>query len=424
MNATSLRPLRGNIVVPPDKSITHRALIFNALAEGRAILQNPLNAEDTQATIQVLRQLGTSIDWLDTDTIEIKGLAGKFNQPAQPLNFANSGTSVRMCMGLLAAQPFRVTYSGDDSLSKRPMARVLLPLQTMGIQQAKSTFLPITLIGNTQLHGIEYTLPMPSAQVKTAILLAAIQARGKTCVTLPAECRNHSEILLQQMGITLAIDQLTTQLYGPQRLTACSIAIPGDFSAAAFWIVAACIIPNSTLTIKNVGINPTRTALLDVLKQMGATIHIENSRSSGGETIADLHILAAPLSGVTINPAMIANLQDEIPILLIAAAFASGATEIRGAAELRVKESDRLQAMSEGLRACGIQTELYSDGILVRGGKVTTASIKSYGDHRIAMAFLIAGLCSQQLVAVDNIACIKTSYPNFINELERLRISS
>lgn len=413
--SNSLKTLQGTLQVPADKSISHRALIFNALAKGAAVIQNVLSADDIFATINVLQQLGVHIEWLDKSTLKIQGIGGQFHQPKQPLYFANSGTAARILLGALAASPIQVTLTGDASLSKRPMTRVLQPLQQMGLITQLESNLPITIKGNSNLQGIDYELPVPSAQVKTAILCAAIQATGSTKIIQTQHSRDHSERLLELMGAKITQNNLTLSVVGQQRLHATSLTIPGDFSSAAFWLVAACLTKDSDLKLTNVGINPSRIALLTILKQMGANILISNTQTISNELIADIQVSYSKLSGINVPKALIPNLQDEIPILLIAAAFAEGTTIIRGAAELRVKESDRLEAMYQGLTACGITSRIYSDGIDIQGGEMHSAEVDSFGDHRVAMAFIIAKNCSRQKIVVQNTECINTSYPNFLD---------
>ncbi len=417
-----LRPLQGTLTVPPDKSITHRALFFNALAHGQAVIENVLIAEDTQATMRVLEQLVVNMTWLDQKTLQLVGSAGQFIAPTKPLYCGNSGTTARLLCGLLARTSVKATITGDSSLSRRPMARVLKPLQNMGILGKATNELPLTIQGSTSLIGIHYSLPVASAQIKTAILLAGLQAQGQTVIIQPQISRDHSERLLESMGAMLKVDALVVSLTGPQALLATPVKIPGDFSAGAFWLVAACLIPNSCLILANIGINPTRIALLDVLIQMGANIQIENHRYYGSEPVADIRVSASSLVGIVVSEAVIPNLQDEIPILLIAAACAQGVTSIRGASELRVKESDRIQAMHQGLQRCGIQTEIYPDGITVYGGTFQAANIDSFGDHRIAMAFLMAGACSGKTIKVKDSDCINTSYPDFIESMQKFLV--
>jgi len=412
------QPLRGSISVPADKSITHRALIFNSLAQHEALIDNPLLAKDTLATINALRNLGVKIQ-INPQNSQILLKSKSFTQPLTAVNCGNSGTTARLLCGLLARSPLRVTLTGDDSLRNRPIQRVAYPLSLMGVYFDNQTTLPMTIAGTVNLKPINYHLSVASAQVKTALLLAALQASGTSYIHLTGACRDHSERLFELMGVELQVEQKTIKINGPQTIHSQSMVVPGDFSAAAFWIIAATLVPDSELLIKGVGVNPSRTGLLTVLNAMGADISFTNQRIVSNEPIADLIVKSANLIATEVTEELIANLQDEIPILLIAAAFAKGTTVIHGISELRVKESDRVTAMQQGLIACGIAVEVILDTIKVTGNLIQPANIKSFSDHRIAMAFIIAGGCSGVPMTVDNVNCIDVSYPNFLKATQR-----
>jgi len=417
--------LRGVMRVPGDKSISHRALIFNGLAEGEAFIEGLLDAEDVHATAACLRALGVSIEGA-----HIRGVNGKFSAPVAPLDCGNSGTTIRLLMGALAGQKFRSELTGDASLRARPMARVADPLATMGVQfEGHSSTPPIVIQGATP-SNIQYCSPVASAQVKTALMLAAIQGRGTLRYEEPACSRDHTERMFTAMGIEFertvtagGAHRLT--LKGPQTLQACSLEVPGDISSAAFFIVAATILPGSDLLIENVGINPTRTGVLDVLRRMGATIEETNRRTVSGEPVADLRVQSADLVATTIEGNEIPRLVDELPVLGVAAAEAHGKTCVRDAKELRVKESDRIACTAEILRGRGVDVSTVEDGFDVQGrpgspGKAFT--IAAQGDHRIAMAAVIAALRCEGTSTIRGSESMQTSFPQFMGILEKLRV--
>ncbi len=422
--------LRGTLDVPGDKSISHRALLFGGIASGPTRITRMLDAEDCRATQRALAALGVPIRWTDDEVVvEGRGLHG-LTAPAAPLDCGNSGTTMRLFLGLLAGQPFAATVTGDPSLSKRPMARVTHVLRTMGARvegHDDANFAPLTVRGGA-LHGITYDMPVPSAQVKSAILLAGLYADGHTVVKEPIPTRDHTERMLLAMGAGTALsiigdpsDGRTITLRGGQPLTGQTFCIPGDLSSAAFWLVAAALRPGSSVTVRDVGLNPTRNAALDVLRTMGASVTVREAPDDGWELRGDVTVEHAPLRGTTIASAVIPMLIDELPILMIAAAVAEGRTVIEGARELRVKETDRIHSMVTGLQALGARASVEGDTVVIegptrfRGGRIT-----SYGDHRTAMAFAIAALAADGPVTIEDTACIRTSYPAFPETLRAL----
>ena len=424
MPAVVVRPARRgasvDLVVPGDKSISHRAVLMNALAEGEAEVRNLGPGADVHSSIACMRQLGVDIEQRgDAFRVYGEGLAGlRHSRP--PLDCGNSGTTTRLLSGVLAGQPFTSMLVGDQSLSRRPMVRVAKPLRLMGASVEGDT-LPLTISGGS-LTGIEYQPDVASAQVKSCVLLAGLFADGPTTVVEPVATRDHTERLLRAMGVRLEIAPPCITVWPPAKLQAVDIDVPGDFSSAAFWLVAGLILPGAEVTVRNVGLNESRTGLLDVLADMGAAVEVRNPRDVGGEPVADLVARHAPLRGVSIGGSIIPRLIDEAPILAVAAAFASGTTTLRDAAELRVKESDRIAAVARGLTALGVSVEELPDGLTVRGGAALGgASLETLGDHRLAMAWAIAGLASRDGVRVDDRDCASVSYPTFWTDLERFQ---
>jgi 3-phosphoshikimate 1-carboxyvinyltransferase len=410
------RALQGSLRVPGDKSVSHRSLMLAALAEGRSHVRGFLEGEDTRATAAVLAQLGVRIETpADGERlIHGVGLHGLRGTSAQ-LDCGNAGTGMRLLAGLLAGQAFDSTLIGDESLSKRPMRRVTDPLARMGARiDSQDGLPPLHIHGGHALQGIEYTLPVASAQVKSALLLAGLYAQGDTEVIEPHPTRDYTERMLAAFGWPIDFAPGRARLSGGHRLKATDVDVPADFSSAAFFLVATSVVPGSQLRLQAVGLNPRRTGLLQALRLMGADIRIENERESGGEPVGDIVVRHAPLHGVELPEALVPDMIDEFPALFVAAAVAQGSTVIRGAAELRVKESDRLASMATGLRALGITVDETPDGATIVGGTLNGGSIDSHGDHRIAMSFAIAGLVAREPVHIADCRNVATSFPGFI----------
>ena len=409
-------PLRGSVGVPGDKSVSHRALMFGALADGTSRIRGFLEGEDTRATAAVLAQLGVRIDTPSAGErvvhgVGLHGLRGT----AQSLDCGNAGTGMRLLTGLLAGQAFDSTLVGDASLSKRPMRRVTDPLALMGARiDTHDGLPPLHVHGGQPLQGIRYELPVASAQVKSALLLAGLYAAGETEVVEPHPTRDYTERMLAAFGWPIAFEPGRAKLSGGHALRATDVDVPADFSSAAFFLVAASIAPGSELRLPAVGLNPRRTGLLEALRLMGADIRVENARSSGGEPVGDLLVRHAPLRGVELPEALVPDMIDEFPALFVAAAVAEGRTTIRGAAELRVKESDRLAAMATGLRALGIAVDETPDGATIHGGTLAGGTVESLTDHRIAMSFAVAGLVAQAPVRINDCRHVATSFPGFM----------
>lgn len=406
----------GNLRVPGDKSISHRALMLGALAEGTTTIEGFLESEDTLATRRALAQMGVSIESTGQAEVRVNG-RGRYGlaAPGTALDLGNSGTSVRLMAGLLCGQAFDSCMIGDDSLMKRPMLRVVTPLREMGakIECSEQGTLPLNISGHRQLRGIDYHLPVASAQLKSAVLLAGLYASGQTSVHEPAPTRDHSERMLSHFGCELENRGGQISLKSV-RLVAQHVIVPADISSAAFFMVAASVIPGSDLLLEAVGVNPTRNAVIDILQLMGADIEVENRREHSCEPVADIRVRQRKLQGIVIPREKIAMAIDELPVLMIAAACAEGTTRLRGAGELRVKESDRIAAMCEGLQRLGIAVEEYRDGMQVQGGRISgPAKINSFGDHRIAMAFAVAGLLASAPLTILDCANVNTSFPGF-----------
>lgn len=420
---TNAEPLQGTIQVPGDKSISHRAVILGAVAKGETRVKGLLKGEDVLSTIQAFRNLGVRIEEKDDQlVIEGQGFQG-LTAPCQTLNMGNSGTSMRLIAGLLAGQSFSVKMIGDESLSKRPMDRIVYPLKQMGVEISGETdrqFPPLQLQGNRNLQPITYTLPISSAQVKSAILLAALQAKGTTQVVEKEITRNHTEEMIQQFGGRLIVDGKRITLVGPQQLTAQEITVPGDISSAAFWLVAGLIIPGSELLLKNVGVNPTRTGILEVVEKMGAQIVYEDMNKK--EQVTSIRVVYSHLKGTIISGGLIPRLIDELPIIALLATQAQGTTCIKDAQELRVKETDRIQVVTDILNSMGANIKATADGMIIKGPTVLYGvNTSTYGDHRIGMMTAIAALLVKQgQVHLDKEEAIMTSYPTFFKDLERL----
>lgn len=412
--------IKGCLRVPGDKSISHRAVILGSLAEGVTNVSGFLEGEDALNTLAAFRELGVTIAGPENGCLRIYGVGVKGLQaPRKPLYMGNAGTAMRLLAGVLAGQEFASELHGDESLSARPMNRIIEPLSAMGAHIAAETggLPPLRLNGGATdgLQGIDYDMPVASAQVKSCLLLAGLYADGVTTVREPDPCRDHTERMLRGFGVRLEAgpEKGSIGIRGGQSLTAASIDVPGDVSSAAFFMVAAAITPGSALTLEHVGVNPTRTGVIDILRQMGADIRLRNERQSGGEPVADIEVRYRHLHGVDIDGEQVALAIDEFPALLIAAACAEGETRVRGAGELRVKESDRIDAMAQGLSVLGIENETWPDGIRVVGGEPGGGVIDSHGDHRIAMAFAVAGLRCRAAVTIRDCANVATSFPDF-----------
>ncbi|ARQ90513.1 3-phosphoshikimate 1-carboxyvinyltransferase [Stenotrophomonas maltophilia] len=411
------QPLQGSLTIPGDKSVSHRSVMFAALADGTSHIEGFLEGEDTRATARIFSQLGVRIETPSPSQRIVHGVGiDGLQAPDAPLDCGNAGTGMRLLAGLLAGQAFDCTLIGDESLSGRPMRRVTGPLSQMGakIDTESDGTPPLHVHGGQTLHGIDFASPVASAQIKSAILLAGLYAQGETQVTEPHPTRDYTERMLSAFGVDIEFSPGKARLRGGQRLRATDIVVPADFSSAAFYLVAASIIPGSELRLKQVGLNPRRTGLLHALRLMGADITEENPAEQGGEPVADLVVRYAPLKGARIPEALVPDMIDEFPALFVAAAAAEGQTVVSGAAELRVKESDRLAAMATGLRALGMQVEETEDGATLHGGvRLGSGTIESHGDHRIAMAFAIAGQISDGEVRINDIANVATSFPDF-----------
>ncbi len=411
-------PLSGTITVAGDKSISHRAVILGALARGRSEITGLLEGEDVLGTVAAFRALGVSIEGPHEGRLVVEGVGlHGLQAPVGPLDLGNSGTSMRLLAGLLSAQPFGTRLVGDESLMRRPMERVAAPLRMMGavIETGEGGRPPLHIVGGRALTGIEYRLPVASAQVKSAILLAGLYAKGRTTVIEPAPSRDHSERMLAGFGYPVTRDGAAVSLEGGRGpLHPVRLDVPADLSSAAFFLVAASIVPGSCVRLARVGINPTRRGVIDILRAMGARIEQENETVASGEPVADLIVHAKPLHGIAIPPELVPLAIDEFPALFVAAACAEGVTTLRGAEELRVKESDRLAVMARGLKALGVAVEERPDGLTITGGGLRGGVIDSGGDHRIAMAFAVAGLRATAPVQVRDCRNVATSFPGFV----------
>lgn len=414
-------PLHGEITVPGDKSISHRAVMLGALANGTTHITGFLMGEDCLSTIDCFRKMGVSIDVSDKEVVvEGVGLHG-LTAPECELYTGNSGTTTRLLSGILAGQSFTSTMNGDATIQRRPMGRVMKPLREMGasIEGKDDNFCPLTM-HPSELHGIEYRLPVASAQLKSAILLAGLYAEGQTTVIEPAPSRDHTERMFRALGVEIETNGNVITLNPPEDLHAVDIAVPSDISSAAYFLVAGAIVPGSELTIKNVGVNPTRTGIIDVLRDMGADITESNFREEG-EPVCDLTVRYSRLHGTEIGGAIIPRLIDELPVIAVAAAFAEGETVIRDAQELKVKESNRIASMVAELSKAGVDVEETDDGMIVRGGeKPHGASFETYKDHRIAMSLAILGLAAEGASRIDEPEVVAISYPDFFGTIEKL----
>jgi 3-phosphoshikimate 1-carboxyvinyltransferase len=424
----------GELTVPGDKSISHRALMLGGIAQGVTDITGFLAGEDCLATLRALQALGVRIERPDGQLpgqhVIVHGVGPKGLRGASgPLDMGNAGTAMRLSMGLLAPQDFESTLIGDESLMRRPMERVAAPLRLMGADiRTQSGRPPVEIRGSTRMIGIDYALPVASAQVKSAVLLAGLQASGYTRVTEPAPTRDHTERMLRAFGVTVVQQGSTASIEGGQTLRGTEIVVPADFSSAAFFLVAGCLAAEKPLLLRNVGINPTRTGLLELLLQMGADIKVHaHPNAANAEPIADLEVRKSRLKGIQVSESLVPLSIDEFPVFFIAAACAEGETLVRGAEELRVKETDRLAAMADGLTVLGVENQLYPDGLWIRGGDgFLGGTVDSRGDHRIAMAFAVASLRAKEELEILDVANVATSFPGFV-EIARaagLRIES
>ncbi len=425
--------IKGRIRVPGDKSISHRSIMLGAIAEGITTITGFLEGDDSLATLKAFQAMGVEIEGPDKGKVTINGVGLKgLKKPDNPLDMGNSGTAMRLMAGILAGQDFDCELIGDVSLSKRPMKRITGPLRLMGakIKTSEDGTPPLNITGvgaHGSLSGIDYTLPMASAQVKSCILLAGLYADGPTTVVEPAPTRDHTERMLNGFGYSVKVEKLDSQrtkvsLIGGGVLTARPVDVPSDISSAAFFIAAAAVSEGSDLVIEHVGMNPTRIGIIEILKQMGANIQLENFHEVGGEPVADVHVQYAPLKGIHIPESLVALAIDEFPVLFVVAAQAEGQTVLTGAEELRVKESDRIQVMAEALQAIGIDATPTKDGMIIQGGQQSPQKreIQSHHDHRISMAMTIAGLNAVSEIVIDDCANVKTSFPTFVELINQV----
>ena len=407
-----------SVTVPGDKSVSHRALMLGSIAEGRTEVSGFLAGEDCLATLAAMRELGVSIDQPSATrlTIDGVGLHG-LHAPMDDLYLGNSGTAMRLLAGMLSGQEFSTTLTGDESLNGRPMGRIIKPLTMMGaaIESDCDGTPPLQVSGGLQLHGIHYNMPIASAQVKSAILLAGLYAKGTTSVEEPSVTRDHTERMLRAMGAEVATAGSRIAVDGGQVLSGCRVQVPADLSSAAFVILAALLAENADILISNVGVNPTRTGVIDVLQEMGADIGLQDARLLGQEPVADIRVRSSQLRGGAVDPALVSLAIDEFPVLFVAAAAATGKTVFAGIGELRVKESDRIAAMADGMRQLGIRVDESRDGAVVHGGQFSGGTVDSYGDHRVAMSLAVAGTVATDEVVIRDVDSVETSFPGFID---------
>ncbi len=419
-----IKSIQGTITVPGDKSISHRSIIFGSIAKGTTVVDGFLDGEDCLATLKAFQNMGVSIERPTSQQVIIHGV-GKhgLKRPSTIIDCGNSGTSIRLLAGLLAAQEFDSELTGDESLLKRPMLRISKPLIAMGAELTTNDGKPpIKIKGGCPLKGIDYLMPEASAQVKSCILLASLYAQGETKITETGISRNHTELMLKTFSYPVAHRDKTIIINNKSECQGTEIKVPGDISSAAFFLVAGSVIPGSDIIISNVGVNPTRTGIIRILQQMGADISLFNQRHCGEEPVADLRVRYTPLKGITIASDLVPLAIDEFPIIFIAAACAEGQTRVEGAEELRHKESDRIGAMVEGLKNLGIEAQSFEDGALINGGIIQGGHVDSRGDHRIAMSFAIAGAVAQQAIHIKNCANVATSFPNFVTIANKLHL--
>jgi 3-phosphoshikimate 1-carboxyvinyltransferase len=406
----------GSIRVPGDKSISHRSLMLGAIATGTSQITGFLPGEDCLATLAAIRSMGIEVQQHDATTIDVagQGMHG-LTAPSQALDMGNSGTAMRLFMGLLAGQPFAAELTGDASLSRRPMERVAEPLRRMGAEiRTRGGVPPVRISGGRALQGIQFEMPIASAQVKSAVLLAGLYARGETSVTEPAVTRDHTERMLTQLGCRVRRAGSTVTVTGGSSLTGTRIDVPGDLSSAAFMVLAGCLAAAGELVVERVGLNPSRTGILRILELMGADLRVEAAPDTGGEPVGRLIVRPSQLRGIEVPPELVPLAIDEFPLIFVAAALADGETIVRGAAELRHKESDRISVVATGLRGLGINVDEYPDGACIRGGRLQGGTIDSGGDHRVAMAFAVGASRAVAPVTILDTANVATSYPGFV----------
>jgi 3-phosphoshikimate 1-carboxyvinyltransferase len=415
--------LGGTCQVPGDKSISHRAALIGALANGVTEISNFQVGADCRSTLHCLRELGVQIERSE-ELVRVTGCGLRgLSEPDDVLDVGNSGTTTRLLLGILAGQEFMSVITGDGSLRSRPMGRVVEPLNLMGaciMGRSRGLMAPLAIQGTADLNSLTWRLPVASAQVKSAILLAGLHASGITSVVQPVPSRDHTERMLLAFGAAITVDRLTVRIEGGTQLQGQKVRVPGDISAAAFIMVAASLLPGSEVVIRDVGVNPTRTGVIDILRQMGANIEVSNERTWSGEPVADLTVKSAPLHGVSIQGEIIPRLIDEVPVLAVAAAAARGTTEISNCAELRVKETDRLEAMTKELQKMGAQVRQKDGGLVIRGGALHGAPMSSWRDHRVGMSMVVAGLLADSPSQVDNLDCVDISYPGFTENMQQL----
>jgi 3-phosphoshikimate 1-carboxyvinyltransferase len=413
--------LKGVISVPGDKSISHRAVMIGSIAEGLTEVENFLVAKDTLSTVECMRKLGVDIK-LERNRVKVYGKGLYLSKSSEVLDVGNSGTTIRLLMGILAGQEFETILTGDDSIKRRPMGRVIVPLTLMGakIEAREGNFAPVKIRGG-KLRGIEYKMPIASAQVKSSIMLASLYAEGMTVIEEPALSRNHTELMLQTFGARIEIDGKKIFCYPGSKLKGQKIIVPGDISSAAYFIVAANLLPNSEVVIKDVNVNPTRTGIIDVLKDMGGNVELINERYVNNEKIADIVVKSSKLKGIEIGGDLIPKLIDEIPVIAVAAVFAEGTTVIKNAEELKVKESNRIKSMTSELGKMGAKIFETEDGMIIEGtGFLRGAEVESYNDHRVAMSLWIAGLLAEGRTIIKKAECVDVSYPDFYKTFDML----
>ncbi|MBQ7573685.1 MAG: 3-phosphoshikimate 1-carboxyvinyltransferase [Clostridia bacterium] len=416
MEIKKITSLNGAFTVPGDKSISHRAIMFGAICDGVSHITGFLNGADCLSTIECFRQMGVQID-VNNDAVTVygKGLHG-LKKPDELLYTGNSGTTTRLLCGLLCAQDFECDIAGDESIAKRPMKRVCEPLRLMGAK-IDGDYCPLHITGK-EINGIDYHMMVASAQVKTALILAAMYANGKTTIHELEKSRDHTELMLRAMGANIEVDGLNITIDKTDRLNAQDIKVPGDISSAAFFMVLGAILKNSEITIKNVGINPTRTGIIDVLLDMGADITLENKRVVTGEQVADIKVRSSKLKAVTIGGDIIPRLIDELPIIAVASVFAEGKTVIKDAQELKVKETNRIFAVVNEFKKCGVDIKETDDGMIINGNKpIHGADFKTYGDHRMAMSLTVLAQMASGISTIDDDKCVSVSYPSFFDDL-------
>lgn len=423
MKLKKVKGLKGTISIPGDKSISHRAVMFGSLAKGTTHITNFLSGADCLATIDCFRAMGVEIEQDGTEvTVHGNGLHG-LKKPEKQLDVGNSGTTTRLISGILCGQDFEVTLSGDESLNKRPMGRIVKPLTMMGaeIESINGDGCAPLRINGKPLKAVHYESPVASAQVKSAVLLAGLYADGKTSVTEPALSRNHTELMLESFGVQVLTEGTTASVIPPKEMTATDIAVPGDISSAAFFIAAGLVTPDSCITLKQVGINPTRNGIIKVCEAMGADLTMSNVKDDNGEPTADITVKTSRLKGTEIGGELIPTLIDEIPVIALMAAFAEGETVIKDAAELKVKESNRIDLTVDNLVKMGVDAEATDDGMIIRGGNpLKGVSVYCKYDHRIAMTFSIAGINAEGTTVIEDAECVDVSYPNFYEQLYML----